>query len=147
MSGQPWVPECAEDELLVAIVAVKRALQTQSIGVDPGAFPVLHLLAAQGPSRQSTVAEVLGLDASTVSRHVRSLTNEKLVVATRDPDDGRAVRLSLTDKGRDYLTARLRAHREALHEATSSLEPEERTELVRLLHKLAAALAGPKESE
>lgn len=146
MSRDPWVPECTEDELLVAIVALKRGFLAHSVGVDPGAFPVLHHLASSGPSRQTALAEALGLDASTVSRHVRALADGGLVEASRDPDDGRATLLSITDPGLRFLTDRLRAHRERLGAATSDFSPSERTELVRLLHKLAAALGAQKEN-
>jgi DNA-binding MarR family transcriptional regulator len=143
--AEPWVPECAEDELLVAIAAVKRGFQAQAVGMDPGAFPVLHHLAATGPSRQSALAEALGLDASTVSRHVRALSDGGLVEASRDPDDGRATVLTITEPGMTFLMDRLRSHRETLRAATSDFTPGERTDLVRLLHKLAAALGGARK--
>lgn len=142
----PWTPECAEDELLVAIVALKRGFQSRTVGMDPGAFPVLHHLAVCGPSRQGPLADALGLDASTVSRHVRTLTAEGQVDASRDPEDGRATVLTITGPGRVHLLERLRAHRSTLQAATSGFTPEERAELVRLLQKLATALAEHKEN-
>ena len=126
----------------MAIVALKRGFLANSVGMDPGAFPVLHHLASSGPSRQTVLAEALGLDASTVSRHVRALADGGLVEASRDPDDGRATLLSITDPGMRFLTDRLRAHRERLRVATSNFTEGERAELVRLVHKLAAALGA-----
>ena len=142
----PWVPECAEDEILVAIAAVKRGFQARAVGVDPGAFPVLHHLAASGASRQAALAEALGLDASTVSRHVRALVEEGLVETSRDPDDGRATVLTISGPGMTFLMDRLRTHRETLRAATSDFSTRERTDLVRLLRKLAAALGAHKET-
>ena len=136
----PWAPECTEDELLVAFVQVKRGFQARSLGGDPGAFPVLHHLAAAGSSRQGPLAESLGLDASTVSRHVRALAQDGLVRAERDPDDGRATVLAVTGAGMQSLADRLQAHRRTLQEATAGFTPHERRELVRLLQKLADAL-------
>ncbi len=140
MSDETWAPQCAEDELLMAMVTLKRAFHARSIGADPGTFPVLHHLAAHGPSRQTALADALGLDASTVSRHVRALAGEGLVAVGRDPDDGRATLLTLTDAGRQHLERRMRANRAALQAATADFDPAERAELVRLLHKLADAL-------
>jgi DNA-binding MarR family transcriptional regulator len=140
-----WVPECAEDELLVAIVALKRAFQARATGSDPGAFPVLHHLAVGGPCRSGTLADALSLDASTVSRHVRSLVGEGLVEGSRDPEDGRATVLTITPAGRAWLTQRLHAHRATLQDATSDFTAQERSELVRLLHKLADALGQHDE--
>lgn len=139
-----WRPECTEDELLVAVVAVKRALYAGTAGTDPGVFPVLHWLAASGPSRQGPLAEGLGLDVSTVSRHVRALVRDGLVAAQRDPDDGRATVLTVTEQGRQRLAERLQIHRARFRAATATFTPHERTELVRLLHKLADNLGGPE---
>ncbi len=136
-----WVPECAEDELLVALVAVRRAMQASMAGADPGTFPVLHHLAATGPTRQGHLAEALGLDASTVSRHVRALVEDGLVQAERDPSDGRATVLSVAPAGERALVERLHRHREVLAVATSGFTAEERAELVRLLGKFADTLS------
>jgi DNA-binding MarR family transcriptional regulator len=141
-----WAPECTEDELLVALFAVKRGLVARSGSVDPGAFPVLHHLAAGGPSRQGALAESLGLDASTISRHVRTLAADGMVDSARDPEDGRAAVLSIAEPGRRFLADHLRSRRATLSEATAHFTPEERAELVRLLNKLAAGLGEPKES-
>lgn len=144
--GESWTPECMEDELTVALVSVKRGLQAGSTGMDPGGFPILHHLATVGPDRSGHIAEVLHLDASTVSRHARSLVEDGLVSAERDPSDGRATVLALTDAGRQALGDRLRRHRDVLRAATADLTEHERAELVRLLHKLASALADQREN-
>ena len=145
MPQRAWAPECTEDELLAAMFAVKRVFQAQSVWADPGSFPVLHHLAVAGPARQAQLADALGLDASTVSRHVRTLVDEGWVAATRDPEDGRASVLSVTEQGVASMAERLRSHRATLQAATTDFTDDERAELVRLLTKLAAALA-PKEN-
>ncbi len=142
-----WRPECTEDELLVAFVAVKRGFQGASVGVDPGSFPLLHHLATAGPTRQGQLAEAIGLDASTVSRHVRALIDDGLVEATRDPQDGRAMVLDIAPAGQEYLAAHLTRNRQTLQAATASFSEAERAELIRLLQKLAANLADIKESK
>jgi DNA-binding MarR family transcriptional regulator len=143
--SETWRPECAEDELLVALFALKRALQSKSVGTDPGVYHVLHQLAVSGPMRSGTLAERLGLDASTVSRHVRALVDDGLVDATRDPDDRRATVLAITAPGQERMATRLKAHRARLEAATSTFTPQERAELIRLLTMLAAALGDQEE--
>jgi DNA-binding MarR family transcriptional regulator len=80
-----------------------------------------------------------------VSRHVRGLVAADLVVATRDPQDGRATVLAITAAGREQLMAGLRAQRASLQAATSAFTGQERDDLVRLLTKLADALTAPAE--
>lgn len=141
-----WVPECAEDELLVAFASVKRGFHASAVGLDPGGFPVLHHLAAKGQCRSGHLAEALGLDASTVSRHVRALVDDGLVQATRDPRDGRATVLSITDEGKVVLAEALRRHRNRLRVAVSGFTEQEKAELIRLLRKLAVTLTDQRET-
>lgn len=145
MTDKPWAPECTEDALLVAFVAVKQGLQGSSVGVDPGSFPILHHLAISGPTRQGLLAEAIGLDASTVSRHVRVLIDDGHVLAGRDPQDGRASVLTVAPSGMAHLTARLHSHHETLRAATASFTEAERAELIRLLTTLAENLNNLKE--
>lgn len=131
----------------MAFVAVKRGFQGASVGVDPGSFPILHHLAIAGPTRQGLLAEAIGLDASTVSRHVRALIEDGLVAATRDPHDGRAMVLDIAPAGQEFLAAHLTRNRQTLQSATATFSQSERTELIRLLQKLASNLADIKESK
>ncbi|MGV1005561.1 MAG: MarR family winged helix-turn-helix transcriptional regulator [Candidatus Nanopelagicales bacterium] len=138
MHDPTWAPQCVEDELLVALVAFKRALHNAAAGTDPGTVPVLHHLAATGGQRQTQVAAALGLDASTISRHVRTLLRANLIDATADPDDRRAMRLSLTPAGLAQLRTALEQRRAELQAATADFTLAERAELIRLLTKCTA---------
>ncbi|MDN5892570.1 MAG: MarR family transcriptional regulator [Nocardioides sp.] len=70
---------------------------------------ILRTLKEYGDSRPGCIAEHLGIGASVISRQLVSLTEEGLVVRRKDPDDGRAELIRLTDSG----DSRLRAIREA----------------------------------
>ena len=72
------------------------------------AFPILKLLSHQGPLRLSALAQVLGLDASTVSRHAQQLEDRGLLERTGDPDDGRASRVAVSERGHACLGQALR---------------------------------------
>src|SRR3954465_11785794 len=86
------VAECCEDAVMSLMMALGRRLRQRQPGdvIDYSAFPILKLLCHQGPSRLSSIAHVLGLDASTVSRHVKQLEDRELLARTDDPDDRRA---------------------------------------------------------
>jgi DNA-binding MarR family transcriptional regulator len=71
--------------------------------VDPSGAMVLSRLEELGPVRLSTLAQVLCLDISTVSRQVPVLERHGWVVRERDPEDQRAQLLDLTDAGREVL--------------------------------------------
>ena len=56
--------------------------------------------------KPSAVAEYLGITKGTASQTLGSLEREGLIAKRADPDDGRAVRLRLTRKGRRVAEAR-----------------------------------------
>ena len=76
--------------------------------VEMPAAAVLATLDDRGRLRLSTLAELLHLDLSSVSRQVATLVEEGWVSRERDPADSRAWLLELTATGRDVL-ARVRA--------------------------------------
>jgi DNA-binding MarR family transcriptional regulator len=79
---------------------------------DNAALILLYPLVNQGPLRQGALAELVHADPSTISRHVASLVDRKLVTRVADESDGRASRLVVTDAGLATLE-QLRAEREA----------------------------------
>src|SRR5512143_2553500 len=81
------VPDTAEDALMSLMMALGRRMRQRQPGdaIDYSAFPILKLLSHQGPMRLSALAQVLGLDASTVSRHARQLEDRGLLERTEDP--------------------------------------------------------------
>lgn len=70
---------------------------------EHGTLVVLSVLQREGPMRVSDLARVIGLDLSTVSRHVRTLEASGEVARTSDPDDRRAYRIELTELGRPHI--------------------------------------------
>lgn len=71
--------------------------------VDPSGAAILGRLDELGPARLSTLATVLCLDLSTVSRQVPALERQGWVGRERDPEDHRAQLLDLTPLGREVL--------------------------------------------
>lgn len=79
-------------------------------------FGECHMLIELGENEGCSIndlCDALVLDKSTVSRLAAQLRKKELIVSERDPSDGRAVRLYLTDAGREKLH---RAHIRADHE-------------------------------
>ncbi|MFI6246247.1 MarR family winged helix-turn-helix transcriptional regulator [Streptomyces sp. NPDC051016] len=84
-------------------VAVDRAVAP--LGLTHAQYAVMASLYGMGrtglrPS-QRELADHTGLEPLYVSKLARALETAGLVARTRDPDDPRAIRLTLTDQGRD----------------------------------------------
>lgn len=60
----------------------------------------LETLVKQGPLRLQALADEMYLDKSTTSRVVDSLLRKKYVLKVSDPEDQRAIQLSLTPEGK-----------------------------------------------
>jgi DNA-binding MarR family transcriptional regulator len=129
------------------MMALGRRLRQRHPGdvIDYSAFPILKLLCHQGPSRLSAVAQVLGLDASTVSRHVKQLEDRGLLERTDDPDDRRASRVDVSDLGRSTLAEGFALRRQVISAALEEWSPEEREVLRGLVQRLVESLAAPHD--
>jgi DNA-binding MarR family transcriptional regulator len=155
MQSSPFVltapipaPATAEDALMSLMMALGRRLRQRQPGdtIDFSAFPILKLLTHQGPMRLSAVAQVLGLDASTVSRHVRQLEDKGLLERTEDPDDGRASRVAVSDQGSACLTQGFETRRHVIASALDGWSDDERETLRHLLHRLVESLLVQTDS-
>lgn len=141
-----------EDELGRLLEGHLRAL-IASDG-DPGVglvdLGVLRLLAEQGDSRASFLADEFGLTRASISRHVALLTDHGLIEQRPDPEDGRAVLLTLTPAGRktlDAADARRRARFAALTEGWTDQERESVARLLAQLNERGRAIAGHYRAE
>jgi DNA-binding MarR family transcriptional regulator len=113
--------------------------------MDVAALLVLHRLACEEPRRPSDLAADLGLDLSTVSRHVRALDDAGLVTREADPTDGRSFHLSVTPEGTALLVESLQRRERGVQRALEGWDTDDVTELRRLLGRLADDLERTDE--
>ena len=69
--------------------------------------------------RVADLADFAGLDASTVSRHVKALEDDGLVARDTDPDDRRAASVRITDRGRTFVQEALQLRARIIADATA----------------------------
>jgi DNA-binding MarR family transcriptional regulator len=99
-----------------AIARVTQLLRANAhAGRSVGALLTLRRLDDHGPLRITDLATAELVAQPTMTGIVRRLEQDGLVQRTPDPDDARAVRIALTDKGHDELAA-VRAKRAAVLE-------------------------------
>ena len=109
------------------------------VGLERAAYATLVRIAELEAGRLSDLAEVLGLDASTTSRHVKGLVDAGYVEVTADPDDARARRYSPTAAGRDALERVRDTRRAHLARVLHDWEPDEVTTLADGLDRIVTA--------
>ncbi|MGN6330394.1 MAG: MarR family winged helix-turn-helix transcriptional regulator [Motilibacteraceae bacterium] len=104
--------------------------------VDWTLFPLLVRLEEHGELRVSALAESVHADISTVSRHVAALVELGWVEKRRDPDDGRASTLAITEEGLAAVR-RNRNQRDAMiAEVVADWDPADVDRLAALLARL-----------
>ncbi len=64
---------------------------------------LLGLLAHQDEISQTDLQRLLGLDRSSITRHVKALEEERLIVRHADPQDNRFMLVALTETGRALI--------------------------------------------
>ncbi|SEQ48428.1 DNA-binding transcriptional regulator, MarR family [Lentzea xinjiangensis] len=108
-----------------------------SPGLRRGTASPLFVLHRTGPLRVSQLAEELGLDRTTVTRHLDDLESRGL--ATRQPDerDRRALVASLTPAAQDFLDDMRVRNRALIRRICADWTPEERAVFGRLLPRFA----------
>jgi DNA-binding MarR family transcriptional regulator len=124
----------------------ERLRAASGVDLDRTAYPVLGRLGEAGPLRLTDLAALIGLDVSTVSRHVADLSAKGLVERRPDPDDGRAGVLSLTRAGRGALGRIREVRRTLLLEVFADWTAVDRRELARLLSRFSEGLSKTVEA-
>jgi DNA-binding MarR family transcriptional regulator len=103
--------------------------------VDASGAAILARLDELGPCRLSTLAGVLCLDISTVSRQVPALERSGWVARERDPEDHRAQLLDLTAEGRTVLADVRRSRADVLARLLPDWTEDELTAFAAQLHR------------
>jgi DNA-binding MarR family transcriptional regulator len=146
-------PETADRraEVLRKLRGVIRAAQQHSAwvekqcGVSGAQLWLLQELAEAGPLRVGDLARALSIHQTTTSNLVEALVRRRLVAKQRDPEDQRAVRVSLTAAGREVLARGPRMARGLFPSALAQMDGAALAQLDAGLDGLLAAIGGVDE--
>jgi DNA-binding MarR family transcriptional regulator len=121
---------------------------SQPSGLSMTAATTLSTLERSGPSRLTALASREGVTQPAMTQLVTRLADAGLVCREADPDDGRVVRISITDEGRATLARRRGRRAEKLAVILGQLSPGHRAALAAALPALdALASANPTIKE
>lgn len=134
-----------EDRIIEAMALLSRISEsylddlaaTFSQGLGRGTIQPLTVLHRLGPMRVSALAEALGLDRTTVTRHLDVLESHGLVTRRPDERDRRAMLASLTPTTAKQLDAMRVKNRQRIRRLCAEWTPEEREMFERLLSRFA----------
>lgn len=107
----------------------------------------LKAVSDAGSMSVNDLAAALYLEKSTASRLAAALEESELVERTRDPQDGRSVRLSATAAGRSAYRAIEGALQQEYAELLRDFDPKVRSAMTKLMGRLTRAVASRVEAE
>ena len=110
-------------------------------GLHPMHFGMLTILDAEGPISQRALAGHTGVDVSTMVQRMDALEEAGLIERSRNEQDRRSYEIQLTARGREVLEALREEAGAHMERVFGALTRDERTELHRLLKKVADDLA------
>ena len=111
--------------LSLAVGRLNRRLRGAGGGLSHGLLSALATVSKDGPLRLAELAQIEQVSAPSTTRLVAELEAKGLVSRRPDPDDGRAVLISVTTAGTDTVL-RVRSARGAMvQELLEQLTPEE----------------------
>ncbi len=108
--------------------------------LDAASYSLLATLTDAGPLRANDLADLFGVDKSSISRQVNRLEKLGFLGRRTDATDRRAQLLAVTPKGKRRLTAASKARRMRFRARLDSWKAAEVKDLARLLRRLNAAL-------
>ena len=106
-------------------------------GLSSTDVTLLKVLEDHGDTRSGCIAELLHVGPSVISRQLTSLTAEGLVERRKDPADGRAELVSLTEEGRARLVSLREAYVERMREHFTDWDAETATGAARTLDEIS----------
>jgi DNA-binding MarR family transcriptional regulator len=106
------------------------------ITVDRAGYLLLRTLDRIGPASINALANVVGLDGSTVTRQVATMKDLGLVERSVNPEDRRSCIISPTAEGRSLMRHVRRSRRNSLDTVISDWTEEDRSALGNLLARL-----------
>lgn len=149
------LPPISTDDGKVALDSLRAILRAvriaghdaqKRVGLTAAQLSALRALDEVDPLSMNELADRTMTNASSASEVVTRLVSQGLVSRVRCEEDGRSVRLSLTDSGRLALAAGTGPEDE-VRGALDKLPTAERRQLNRLLARLLENLAEGSESE
>ncbi len=114
-----------------------RFLARTGVKLDRALFPLLSRIGLTGPIGAVELAALVGRDHSTVSRQTAKLEELGLVERSPSASDGRIRLLRPSAAGKRMLAEFARTRRKMMEEHFRDWSAQERTQLLRLLRKMA----------
>lgn len=130
---------------LSSLIALSRAdqkvgkLSYETIrpsGLTTSQFAVLEVLYSKGDLKICQIIDSILTTSGNITVIIKNLEKEGFIKKLKDPEDSRAVLISLTEKGKEVIESILPKHFENIKNIFSILDEEEKEQLIKILSKI-----------
>lgn len=129
---------CLLKQLLHTVLTLKHAYEAE-MGISPHAARLLCILAEHDGITQNELSELMWVDASTITRVVKSLERQHgWIVRERDEDDNRVVRVHLTEAGKEQACVLPQCFKQLTQSVTRYLSEDDKAQFYRMLLQIKA---------
>jgi DNA-binding MarR family transcriptional regulator len=147
LTAATGVTDLAVDLLVTSARFTRLAARESRTDLPHALWRALSQIEELGPLRVSDLAQADRCSQPTASTMVQRLERRGWVQRAADPDDSRAVRISVTDAGRQLLAANRRTAGEALAGRLSRLDETQRTALTEAMRTLRDLIDDTRSEE
>ena len=142
--------QVCQQRTLQLLISLHRLLRTVRQAAPTGLYPtqliVLSQLLQNGPMRVGELAVQVPCSQPTATTMVSQLEAMGLVAREPDPSDGRAIQVTLTERGRDTIISVAHGEAEVIAQRLAELTPEEADQVLAVT-PLLERLAGQRMAE
>lgn len=129
---------------MARIFAQGLSSRIKPLGLSTGTFPALLELWDQDGLTQKDLVKRLDIEQATMANTLNRMARDGLVIRKKDPNDGRAQRIWLTDHARGLQEPAVAAAMAVNDAALAGLDPQERRLLMSLMRRVIAGAAEGK---
>ena len=131
----------------IRVIGIKHRARAGALlaqlGLHPGQEVILQQLDAHGPRTQAHLAAGAGCEPSSVTLMVQKLEAAGLISRHPSPDDGRAIVVDLTDRGRALMPNLKQLWQRLAEQSVAGLTSTSAAQLLGALSDLAQSLQRP----
>ncbi len=137
------MPDEAPVRVLQQLAQTYRSLQAAfdtQVGQSMPRWRILLAMHEQGSLPQKTLVARLGTNPAAVTRQLKALEQQGLIIRTRNTTDNRLIDVTLSAAGRALVRRTLPRRAEFMRHALDCLSATERADLSQVLQRLDAQL-------
>ncbi|GGJ18217.1 MarR family winged helix-turn-helix transcriptional regulator [Paenibacillus hunanensis] len=133
------------DEVFNQIQSLQRQLACtfeKCAGISASRLQLLCQLSHTEEISQSSLQKLVGIDHAAITRHLKQLEAEQVVVRRNNPDDNRITLVQLTDLGRERIIAFREEREQFVARMFHGFNAGEQEQLLDMLQRLNANISG-----